>query len=160
MGVNLVPVSYTHLDVYKRQGLNHMCFGYNIHIGQKPLSEEQFKKVAEYRGPEDAKLCVELGCLPSPYLQYYYHTSKRVKELQEKELSRAQEVLLVEKEVYADYSNPECCTKPVSYTHLDVYKRQNQYRLCGMSFLFGHKLHSPLFRMSEQCMFRRKFSHD
>ena len=95
-------------------GLNHMCFGYNIHIGQKPLSEEQFKKVAEYRGPEDAKLCVELGCLPSPYLQYYYHTSKRVKELQEKELSRAQEVLLVEKEVYADYSNPECCTKPQS----------------------------------------------
>lgn len=54
-----------------------------------------------------------LPCL-WPYLQYYYHKSKRVKELQEKKLCRAEEVLQVEKEAYADYAAPSCVIEPAS----------------------------------------------
>ncbi len=99
---------------YDMIGLNHMNFGYNIYIEGKPLTPEQFRTVATYRGEEDAELCIKLGGLPSPYLQYYFHTAKRVEELRNKELCRAEQVLLVEKEVFADYANPECNTKPES----------------------------------------------
>ena len=98
MGLNVDPKSVR----YDLAGLNHMNFAYNITINGKPLTVEQFRTVATYRGEADAELCIKLGGLPSPYLQYYFHTAKRVKELQEKKLSRAEEVLLVEKEVYHD----------------------------------------------------------
>lgn len=110
MGLNVDPKSVR----YDLAGLNHMNFAYNITINGKPLTEEQFRTVATYRGEADAELCIKLGGLPSPYLQYYFHTAKRVKELQEKKLSRAEEVLLVEKEVYHDYADPNCDTKPAS----------------------------------------------
>ncbi|MDR1000716.1 MAG: 6-phospho-beta-glucosidase [Clostridiales bacterium] len=99
---------------YDMVGLNHLSYGYNITIGGKKLTDEQFRAVATYRGEKDAELCVKLGALPSPYLQYYYHNAKRVKELGEKKLSRGEEVLLVEKEVYQDFANPNCDTKPES----------------------------------------------
>lgn len=99
---------------YDMAGLNHMNFGYNIYVGGKPLTAEQFQKVAKYRGEADEELCVKLGGLPSPYLQYYYHTAKRVKELQSNELCRAEQVLAVEKEIFADYANPDCHSKPES----------------------------------------------
>lgn len=99
---------------YDLIGLNHMNFAYNITVKDKKLTPEQFRTVAKYRGEQDAELCIDIGALPSPYLQYYFHTSKRVKELQEKELCRAEEVLLVEKEVYQDYADPNCVTKPAS----------------------------------------------
>lgn len=99
---------------YDLIGLNHLNFAYNITVKNKKLTPEQFRKVAVYRGEQDADLCVSIGALPSPYLQYYFHTAKRVKELQEKELCRAEEVLRVEKEVYADYADPSCETKPES----------------------------------------------
>lgn len=99
---------------YDLIGLNHLNFAYNITIKNKPLTEEQFRTVATYRGEQDAELCMDIGALPSPYLQYYYHTSKRVKELKAKEFSRAEEVLQVEKEVYKDYADPNCDTKPAS----------------------------------------------
>lgn len=110
MGLNVDPQSVR----YDLAGLNHMNFAYNITVNGKPLTEEQFRTVATYRGEQDAELCIKLGCLPSPYLQYYYHKSKRVRELQERKLSRAEEVLLVEKEVYKDYADPNCDTKPAS----------------------------------------------
>jgi 6-phospho-beta-glucosidase len=110
MGLGVDP----HGVRYDMIGLNHMNFGYNIHVGGKPLTAEQFRTVATYRGPEDAELCIQLGGLPSPYLQYYFHTAKRVRELGEKELSRAEQVLLVEKEVFADFANPAFDTKPES----------------------------------------------
>lgn len=110
MGLNVDPESVR----YDLAGLNHMNFAYNITVNGKPLTEEQFRTVATYRGEQDAEMCIKLGGLPSPYLQYYYHRSKRVKELQEKELCRAEEVLLVEQEVYKDYADPDCDTKPAS----------------------------------------------
>lgn len=99
---------------YDLIGLNHLNFAYNITIKNKKLTPEQFRKVATYRGEQDAEMCINIGALPSPYLQYYFHTSKRVKELQEKELCRAEEVLRVEKEVYQDYADTSCETKPAS----------------------------------------------
>ena len=99
---------------YDLIGLNHLNFAYNITVKDKKLTPEEFEIVAKYRGEQDAELCINIGALPAPYLQYYYHTSKRIKELSEKELSRAQEVLLVEEEVYRDYADPNCCTKPAS----------------------------------------------
>lgn len=99
---------------YDLAGLNHLNFSYNITVNGKPLTDEQFKTIATYRGEADSEMCIKLGALPSPYLQYYYHKTKRVKELGEKEKSRAEEVMEVEKEVYKDYQDPNCCTKPAS----------------------------------------------
>lgn len=110
MALNIDPDSVR----YDLAGLNHMNFAYNITVNGKPLTEEQFRTVATYRGEQDAEMCIKLGGLPSPYLQYYYHRSKRVKELQEKKLCRAEEVLQAEQEVYADYADPNCVTKPAS----------------------------------------------
>lgn len=99
---------------YDMIGLNHMDFGYNITVGGRRLTPEEFQKVSAYRGEEDAELCVALGALPSPYHQYYYHTANRVKKLQEKEFCRAEEVLQVEQELYKDFADTSCETKPES----------------------------------------------
>lgn len=99
---------------YDMVGLNHLCFGYNITVQGKPLTDEQFREVAKYRGEEDYALCVGQRTLPSPYLQYYYHTAGRVQKLSKQELCRAEQVMLVEKDIYRDYRDPACNTKPES----------------------------------------------
>ncbi|MDR1061525.1 MAG: 6-phospho-beta-glucosidase [Clostridiales bacterium] len=99
---------------YDIAGLNHMNFSYGINVRGKELTPEQFRAVAAYRGEQDTELCVELGALPSPYLQYYFHTAERVRELRQKKLCRAEQVLLAEKEAYRDFADPACDTKPAA----------------------------------------------
>ena len=55
-----------------------------------------------------------LGCIPSPYLQYYYHTSQRLAKLQSSPKTRGEAVQELEKEIYAAYANPSIDTKPLA----------------------------------------------
>lgn len=54
MALNIDPDSVR----YDLAGLNHMNFAYNITVNGKPLTEEQFRTVATYRGEQDAEMCI------------------------------------------------------------------------------------------------------
>ena len=106
------PVSYTHLDVYKRQGLGCAgSFDY-VEIAMK-------KQFADHR-----RILIDLlgaGYSDKP-LDFVYEVKNHAKYLNE-----FLEDLNLDKIVLFGHS-------PVSYTHLDVYKRQVVEL---SSFLFG-----------------------
>ncbi|MEW8978978.1 MAG: hypothetical protein AB2385_11265 [Symbiobacterium sp.] len=62
---------------YDYFGLNHMNFAYNLTVDGRPLSDEEFDRVAERVRTVDADLIRQLRLLPSPCLQYYFHTGAR-----------------------------------------------------------------------------------
>ncbi len=99
---------------YDIAGLNHMNFSYNINIKGVPLTDEQFRAAAKRVGSVDEDLIVKLGALPSPYLQYYYHTDKLVQKLKSQPKSRAEQVMALEVEIQKDLADPNCHTKPAS----------------------------------------------
>lgn len=99
---------------YDYVGLNHLSFGFNVTVDGRPVTEEEFDRIADVaaRGVTDPAILRKLRLIPSPYLQYYFHTSKKVRELKALERSRAEEVLALEKEAFAAYADPACDTKP------------------------------------------------
>jgi 6-phospho-beta-glucosidase len=54
--------------------------------------------------------------LPISYLQYYFHRRRRLAALQAKALTRGEEVLALEKEIFAAYTDPAQCAKPEPLT--------------------------------------------
>lgn len=99
---------------YDFAGLNHMNFSYNITIDGRSLTKEEFEKVAECIGSVDRELIIKIGALPSPYLQYYYHTARKVQSMNAAPYTRGEEVIELEKEIYRDLANTDICTKPQS----------------------------------------------
>ena len=84
----MISVSYTHLDVYKRQGI--------------------YTVTGIYTGDMKAALLAVFICSGYATLMQIIRTVKRSR-------------------LYAEHScqvRIVCCGRPVSYTHLDVYKRQ------------------------------------
>lgn len=97
---------------YSYIGANHMNFAYDVTISGKPLTPEEFDHVADKCwgvAPEVIRL---LKLLPSPYLQYYYHTQKHLSRMKESDKTRGEEVLEVEAEVFRDYADIDRDTKP------------------------------------------------
>ena len=60
---------------------------------------------------QDLELIKLLGVIPSPYLQWYYHTNEKVAKFKAAPKTRGEYVQDLEKDVYAAYAE-------------DVYKRQ------------------------------------
>ncbi len=108
LGVDPGSVSYDYF------GLNHLNFGYNLRVNGIPLTEEEYEKVLETStwGSVQPELIRTLRLVPSPYLGYFFHREKCVREAQAKPLSRGEQVQLVEKEVFAVYADPKQVTKP------------------------------------------------
>lgn len=106
-----VPEDIVHYDYV---GLNHLNFAFNVTVDGRPVTDAEFDRIADFaaRGFMDPAILKSLRLIPSPYLQYYFHTAKKVKELKAKPLSRAEEVLALEKEAFAAYGDPACDTKP------------------------------------------------
>lgn len=96
---------------YDFVGLNHMNFASNVTVDGRPLTDEEFAKVAKECGP-DPELVKLLGVLPSPYLQWYFHTQNRVDAILAKGKVRGEEVLEIEKEIYEAFADESSCTKP------------------------------------------------
>lgn len=90
---------------YDYVGLNHLNFISNITIDGRPVTEEEFDKLATANHDVGLDIQKLLGCLTSPYLQYYYKTSQRVDELGKKEQTRGEYVQDVEKKVFAAYAD-------------------------------------------------------
>ena len=107
-GIDYARVQYDYV------GLNHMNFISNITIDGRPLSNEEFVKIAAQDTSLDIELIKLLGVIPSPYLQWYYHTRKKVQKLKDSPLTRGEEVQLLEKEVYEAYADPANSDKPAA----------------------------------------------
>lgn len=106
LGVEYRQVQYDYV------GLNHMNFISNVTIDGRPITQDEFEKLAQRNRSVDPELTKLLGVLTSPYLQWYYQTTKRVNELQAAPLTRGEEVQLLEKEVYDGYADPNNADTP------------------------------------------------
>lgn len=99
---------------YDYAGLNHLNFAFNITIDGRPLTGEEFDRLAAVNHAVDAELIKKLRALPSGYLHYFYHTSQKVKQLREAPQTRGEVVLDLEKEVFSAYADPGQETKPAA----------------------------------------------
>ncbi len=98
-----------HFDI---AGLNHLSFSYNIYIDNRPVTPEEFDVLANAVGCVDPELIKAIGAVPIGYLQYYFHTGKKVRELQQAPQTRGEQVLELEKEIYEQFADPACHDKP------------------------------------------------
>ncbi|HIY63127.1 MAG TPA: 6-phospho-beta-glucosidase [Candidatus Mediterraneibacter stercoripullorum] len=108
MGIDYSRVQYDYV------GLNHLNFSTNITIDGRPVTEEEFCAIAKQNYEVDLELIKLLGALPSPYLQYYYHTGRKVEALRSASQTRGEYVLELEKEIYAAYADPTNEKKPAA----------------------------------------------
>ena len=117
-GLNIRYLAETALHIapervnYDIAGLNHLSFSYNIHIDNRPATEEEFDQMARAVGCVDPDLIKSIGAIPIGYLQYYFHTGHKVSELRAAAQTRGEQVLELEKEIYAQFADPACCDKP------------------------------------------------
>lgn len=108
MGIAYNRVQYDYV------GLNHMNFISNITIDGRPITKEEFTKLANADGSVKTEINELFGILMSPYLQYYYQTSEKVQEFREAKQTRGEFVQELEKEVYAAYADENNCEKPAA----------------------------------------------
>lgn len=108
LGVDSKDVQY---DIF---GLNHLNYSYNIRVRGRPISREEFLKVAARVGEVSLKIAEKINAVPSGYLQYYYHRQKKTETLKNAPKTRGELVLELEKEIYADFQNPAFGDKPKS----------------------------------------------
>jgi 6-phospho-beta-glucosidase len=99
---------------YNFAGLNHLNFMSNLTVDGKPVTEEEFIAIAREAGNVREDLIRLLGVLPSPYLQWYYHTGEKIARIREKGQTRGEEVMMLEKEIYQAYGDPSADEKPAA----------------------------------------------
>ena len=108
MGIDYKRVQYDYV------GLNHMNFISDVTIDGRPITQEEFEKLAAENDAVNPELTKLLGVLTSPYLQWYYQTQQKVNKVLAAPMTRGQEVQLLEKEVYAGYADPNNADKPAA----------------------------------------------
>ena len=96
---------------YEYFGLNHFNFSYNITVDGQPISDEQWRGIAQTCGV-NPELTVKMKLLPSLYLPYYHNRTHKVEALKQEPKTRGETVLEIEKELFAQYADPAVCTKP------------------------------------------------
>jgi 6-phospho-beta-glucosidase len=106
LGVDPEKVRYDYI------GLNHMNFAFNFTVDGRPLTQEELDRAAGAVETLDAELVRKLKLMPSSYMQYYFHTSRKLKDLQQSRHTRGEQVLMLEKEIFEAYSDPGRHTKP------------------------------------------------
>jgi len=108
-------------------GLNHLSW----HRGFSVDGEDVWPQVIEgyitalkaEEDPEwDPRTIEVLSMLPNYYLQYYYHTDKKLASQEEWPPSRAEEVIEIEKDLLREYANPNLKEPPA-----DLMKRGGAY---------------------------------
>jgi len=101
-------------------GLNHLGFIHRIMSQGKDVTVELLQRMVEdkRRNPEDSEgiawqeLCLEIGAIPISNLGYYFHRAHLVQKLQAQELTRAQQIMDIEKAVFAEAAAPGADSKP------------------------------------------------
>ncbi len=110
MGVEALAVELEYL------GLNHLSWLTGARVNGQDVWPQTFSEFLEHlRGSEDPSwppyLVELLQAIPSGYLHYYYRTAAVVEEQAHKP-SRAEEVMKIEKELLAQYADPNLTTLP------------------------------------------------
>jgi 6-phospho-beta-glucosidase len=108
LGVDSKDVQY---DIF---GLNHLNYSYNIKIRGRPVTREEFLKIAAQAGSVSPEIAAKIGAIPSGYLQYYYHRMKKTEDLRNAPKTRGELVLELEKDIFTDFRNPAFDEKPQS----------------------------------------------
>ena len=96
---------------YDYFGLNHFNFSYNITVDGEPITDEQWQGIAQACGV-NPELTVRMKLLPSLYLPYFHNRTHKVEALKQAKQTRGEQVLEIEKELFAQYADPKVCTKP------------------------------------------------
>jgi 6-phospho-beta-glucosidase len=106
-----VPASSIYYNYF---GLNHLNYGYNIHVDGQFLTDLDWSKISQVAnwGSANAELIRLMKVIPSSYLQYYFHHTQCVAQARAKELTRGETVQQIEAEVFRQYADPEQVTKP------------------------------------------------
>ena len=101
VGHSRQAVSYTHLDVYKRQGVQ--CLAAGLHTSGSGADSQRFFPEADAIMHQRLQICFRHPCsaMPKPPTEAFRGALEQ----------------------HWNSSEPRCLD-PVSYTHLDVYKRQ------------------------------------
>jgi 6-phospho-beta-glucosidase len=109
-----IQLEQTDLDTL---GLNHLSW----HRGFKVDGQDVWPQVIESTlhelrsDPEaewDLRTVEVLGMLPNYYLQYYYHTERKLKDQQSWPPSRGEEVIEIEKGLLSQYADPSLVQPP------------------------------------------------
>lgn len=111
---NMLKKAYgiTHDRVrYEYFGLNHFNFSYNISVDGEPITDEQWYGIAQACGV-NPELTVRMKLLPSLYLPYYHNRTHKVEMQLAARKTRGEQVLEIEKELFAQYADPSVNTKP------------------------------------------------
>lgn len=106
LGVSYKSVQYDYV------GLNHMNFISNVTIDGRPLTQEEFDKMADANDGVNPEISKLFGVLMSPYLQWYYQTTEKVNYYQNAPQTRGEYVQSLEKEIYAAYEDESNYEKP------------------------------------------------
>jgi 6-phospho-beta-glucosidase len=112
-GIN-VEASRTHLDTL---GLNHLTWHRGLTVdGEEVWPQLLETYVAELQSsskPEwDWRTVASLQMIPNYYLQYFYHTDKKLAEQADWPPSRADDVMRIEAELLAQYAEPDRSEPP------------------------------------------------
>lgn len=118
-----VDADRVHIDF---AGLNHMVFGLNVYLDGENITDQLLALMAGEQASGltmknipnlewDPDFIQALGVLPCPYHKYYYQTGDMLAEQQaamEEQGTRAEVVRELEKELFAQYDDPNLAIKP------------------------------------------------
>ncbi len=113
--------------VLKTLGLNHLTWHYGFTVdGEEmwPLIFPVFvERLRQETDPEwDPQMLASLGMIPNYYLQYFYHTDRKLAAQETWPPSRGEEVIAIEKELLRQYADPALTRLPP-----DLMKRGGAY---------------------------------
>ncbi len=94
-------------------GLNHLTWHFGFKLKGVDIWDEVFEAYltllrAMQDPPFNPDYLERQRVIPNDYLEYYFHTAKKVSLQKKWPPSRAEEVLLVEKDLLAQYADPAC----------------------------------------------------
>ena len=101
----------------KTLGLNHLTWHYGFEIdGEDVWPQVITHFVAQLREQEhpewEPELIESLQMVPNYYLQYFYHTDRKLAEQDKWPPSRAEDVMKIEEKLFAQYAEPDRSEPP------------------------------------------------
>jgi 6-phospho-beta-glucosidase len=108
-------------------GLNHLSWHRGFKVDGQELWPQIFAGYLAYLEEEadpewDPRTIRSLGMIPNYYLQYYYYTDRKLAAQEKWPPSRAEQVMEIEKDLLAQYAEPERTAPPE-----DLMKRGGAY---------------------------------
>ena len=93
-------------------GLNHLGFAVRVWVDGKDVTSLAIDAIAK-DWPVDIGCMKAIGCIPAPYLKYYFHRDLLVKEMtQPGYRTRGEQVLQIETDLLCQYKNLALTEKP------------------------------------------------